>query len=209
MQDVLHVAWRVSPLAYPRVWRRCDHCKERRPFDCSGKFRINAQKKRLDVWLIYHCGRCGQTWNCPIHERRAVTDLDPALLQAYAANDADVARRHAFDLAGLQRHGGLVEAVAEVVVRKEMLDGMVRNAGLLVIDIALAGPCGLRLERLLTRELGLARSRVQALHREGALALAPAGRKLLRQPPRDGQSVTLHLARLSDLAVSILDRAIG
>ena len=209
MRSVLHVGWRVSPLALPRIRRYCEHCKQRTAFDCSGKFRSNAHRKRLDVWLIYRCSRCEATWNCPIHERCSVADIEPALLQAYAENSAEAVRRHAFDLANLRRHGVEPEAAAEVAVRKRVTVGAVCNTERLVISLALAGPCALRLGRLLARELGLSRSRLQALHDSGTLVLSPAGAKRLRQPPRDGQSVVLHLERVPDFAEAILVRAVG
>jgi hypothetical protein len=209
MQGVLRVSWRVSPLTAPQVWRHCERCKQRTPFDCSGKFRSNAHKKRIDVWLIYRCVRCDATWNLPIHERRRIVDFEPAQFQAYAANEAEVVRRHAFDLANLRRHGVEPEAAAEVAVRKRVTVGAVCNTERLVISLALAGPCALRLGRLLARELGLSRSRLQALHDSGTLVLSPAGAKRLRQPPRDGQTVVLHLERVPDSAAAILQRAVG
>ena len=41
----------------------------RRPFISSDRFRVNANKQRLDVWLIYRCGCCEQPWNLAVHER--------------------------------------------------------------------------------------------------------------------------------------------
>jgi hypothetical protein len=51
------------------------------------KFRTNAQKKRIDVWLIYRCSTCDETWNLPIYERVAIGDLAPGEFQAIACND--------------------------------------------------------------------------------------------------------------------------
>ena len=47
------VTWRVVPLHTPRVIRRCSRCDTTRNFACTEKFRVNAQKRLLDVWLIY------------------------------------------------------------------------------------------------------------------------------------------------------------
>lgn len=209
MQGVLHVGWRVSPLAFPRVWRHCDHCKEHRPFDCSGKFRINAQKKRLDVWLIYHCRRCGRTWNCPIHERCRFENIGSARFQAFSENAPELVRHHAHDVAHLRRHAGHVEPASDIAVEKVVQSGAQQDAGLLVVTLALAAPCELRLERLLARELALSRSRLRALHEAELLSFSPSGRAPLRQGLRDGQQVVLRLDRLASLSAQVLRAACG
>ncbi len=58
MPETLRVTWRVTPLQPPLVRRHCSRCAAARAFACSLKFRTNAQKKRLDVWLIYRCSAC-------------------------------------------------------------------------------------------------------------------------------------------------------
>ena len=51
------------------------------------KFRTNAQKKRIDVWLIYRCSACDEVWNLPIFERVATGDIAPDAFDAIARND--------------------------------------------------------------------------------------------------------------------------
>ena len=112
MQNVLGVRWIVAPLETPRIWRSCGRCNARRPFASSGKFRVNAQKKRLDARLIYRCGDCEQTWNRPLVERRPVEAVPPDLLRALTVNDAALARRYAFALAGLPHQAPPAEFTA-------------------------------------------------------------------------------------------------
>ena len=50
-----------------------------RAFVCSERFRVNAQKKSLDVWLNYRCDSCEDVWKFPLLERRPVSELGPAL----------------------------------------------------------------------------------------------------------------------------------
>ena len=52
-----------------KMIRRCGGCGKKMVFECAGKFRVNANGRRLDVWLIYRCQRCGHTWNIPLYER--------------------------------------------------------------------------------------------------------------------------------------------
>ena len=65
------------PRTPPQPWLACSRCRDIRPFRCSEKFRLNANGKRLDAWLIYRCGSCDNTWNRPVLERRNRRDIDP------------------------------------------------------------------------------------------------------------------------------------
>lgn len=136
--QVLAVRWRVAPAAVPRVLLHCPRCGRDRFFASSGRFRVNAQKKRLDAWLIYGCSVCGRTWNFPVFERLAVRDVDPALLGRLHGNCAVLAAEWGSDLAALGRHVRVVEPVASQV-SKELIS-TARDAPLLQISIACAGP---------------------------------------------------------------------
>jgi hypothetical protein len=174
------------------------------PFACSLKFRVNAQKKRLDVWLIYRCCVCDDTWNLPIFERAAVGDIDA--FDAIARNDPALALRYAFDRTRLMRHGA-VEEHPEVSIHKARDAGCPRTAGAITIALALARPCGLRLDRLLALGLGLSRGEIGRLHETGAL---PAARKSLRSSIADGQTIAIDLAALdAKLAENLRRGALG
>lgn len=203
MQNVLGVRWIVTLLETPRIWRTCGRCNARRPFASSGKFRVNAQKKRLDAWLIYRCGDCEQTWNRPLLERQPLEAVAPDLLQALTANDAALARRYAFDLAGLPHQAPPADFAA--VRLEKRLEQPCERPALLRLALVLPHPCGLRLDRLLAGGFGIARGTVQRL----PLTLEPALRKPFSQPLRDGLGVKLDLAALpADVAGRILAAAV-
>lgn len=88
-----------------RVRRHCKKCGGKREFVSSGLFRVNANKRKLDVWLVYRCARCGASWNLPIYERVSVGRLSPEEREGFAQNDAALARQYAMDAALLARHG--------------------------------------------------------------------------------------------------------
>jgi hypothetical protein len=162
------------------------------PFACSMKFRTNAQKKRVDVWLIYRCRACEETWNLPIHERLAVSEIAPDLFQAIARNDSALARRYAFDRQRLAPHGRVEESAA-FEIRKSPREECDGNASVIDITLALAWPCGIRLDRLLASELGMTRSQLRTLHERGALRVLHAT-KPLRSPIADGLSISIDLS---------------
>jgi hypothetical protein len=179
------------------------------PFVCSTKFRTNAQKKRIDVWLIYRCHGCGETWNMPILERVPVAEIAPEDFQAIARNDPVLAMRHARDLAQLSRYSNRVEESLDIEVRKQAPLAIPADAAVLEISITLALPCVLRLDRLLPRELGVPRSGLHALLGRGALRLSPAPRKGLRSHVTSGQMISIDLGGDAALAALMCRRALA
>jgi hypothetical protein len=53
----------------------------------EGRFRINANGKLLDVWLLVRCVSCDQTSKVTVHERIPVRSLDSLQLHAFETND--------------------------------------------------------------------------------------------------------------------------
>lgn len=200
MHESLCVTWRVTPLQPPLVRRHCSRCSADMPFACSLKFRANAQKKRLDVWLIYRCSACEDVWNLSIFERAAVGEIDA--FDAIAHNDPALALHYAFDRTRLMRHGALEEH-PEVAIHKTHDAGCPRTAGVIAIALALARPCGWRLDRLLAFGLGLSRGELGRLLEAGAL---PAARKSLRNSISDRQTIAIDLAALDATLAESLRR---
>ncbi|AZO35829.1 MAG: DUF1062 domain-containing protein [Mesorhizobium sp.] len=198
MSSTLRVLWTIAPAIAPRPFINCNRCGGFRPYKCSEKFRVNANGKRIDVWLIYRCSGCENSWNFTILERQNRHDIEPALLAALESNDPALARRHAFDAAPLRNRAGRVEESPDVTVRKEPLDGEPGHANALALELRLEGTTPLRLDRLLAGELGLSRSRLQALDDRRRLTMEPDGAKALRKPVRDGLAVRIGLADEAD-----------
>lgn len=99
------IVWEVEYLSVPSVIKYCKKCKGKREFICSGQFRINAQRKTLDIWLIYKCSNCNTTWNETIYSRIPPKSLKPELLEAFYKNDEALVVRFAEDTELLQKNG--------------------------------------------------------------------------------------------------------
>ncbi|MBS1183817.1 MAG: putative cytoplasmic protein [Proteobacteria bacterium] len=196
MSDRLFVRWTIVPRDCPRPVFACPTCGGDRPFHPSGKIRLNANGKRLDAWLIYKCDACDRTWNRPIFERRLTTDLPPGDLAALRAGDPALVRRLAFDLTALRRKTSVIVHSDALDVGKAVTGGDRRATGV-EVAFAVPYPVGLRLDRLLATELGLARSRIAALADAGRLKVA-GGASALNRPPRDGQGIRLDLDGVND-----------
>jgi hypothetical protein len=199
LSEILCVTWRVTPLHPPRPRRHCGSCKTTTPFVSSGRFRTNAQKKRLDIWLIYRCAVCDGTWNMPIVERCPVVHIPPDQLQRFMHNDPMTAIRHAFDLSLLARHSDQIEHDMATAIEKRIDGGNFADATYLDIAIVLSLSCRLRLDALLARELGVTRSALLKLCEAGAIVLTSL--KAIRAPAFDGQRIRIDLAKTRQCGV--------
>lgn len=194
MSRWLRVRWTLTPKFPPRPWRRCRGCGGQQPFVTSDKFRLNANGKRLDAWLVYRCTSCNGTWNRTILERKLVTELDPVLLAGLEANDLTLARRVSFDLASLRRMAERVDEAGDVDVSEYLLADEPAMRSALEIHLVAPFPVAARLDRLLADQLGLSRSQIVAMADAGRLMPVQA----LRKRVRDGTVVRIELVLGSD-----------
>lgn len=100
----MKVTWTVTPVGYQRIAKRCPSCKIKRDFTPSGAFRVNSQKKVLDVWSIYKCTHCDYTWNISLFSRLHVSKIDRQLYHRLMSNDAARVQHFACDIATLKRN---------------------------------------------------------------------------------------------------------
>ena len=82
-----------------RVVHKCWHCGKKMTFISTRRFRVNANKNKLDVWLIYQCKKCKHTLNIPIYERVSPQKIPKELYEGFLANDEELALRYAADSA--------------------------------------------------------------------------------------------------------------
>lgn len=100
----MKVTWTVTPVGYQRIAKRCPSCNVKREFSPSGAFRVNSQKKVLDVWSIYKCTHCDYTWNISLFSRMHVSKIDRQLYHRLMTNDAATVQHFASDIAILKRN---------------------------------------------------------------------------------------------------------
>ncbi|MGX5850501.1 DUF1062 domain-containing protein [Mesorhizobium sp. PL10] len=208
MSGTLRIHWAIAPEIAPRPLINCNRCGTLKAYRCSDKFRVNANGKRIDVWLIYRCIDCDNSWNFGIFERWNRRDIEPTLLAALESNDPVLARRHAFDVVALRSRVGRVEEFSDVVVHKQRLCHNGDSATALELRLGLELPTSLRLDRLLAGELGISRSRLQALEEKRLLVVDPDGAKALRKPAREGTTIRIDLAGEPDRR-AIISAAVG
>lgn len=87
--------WEIKVKNTPLLIKKCSHCESDR-FYCSDKFRMNAQKKNIDVWLIYRCVKCDNTCNMTLLSRTKPDLINKKLFHSFSMNDREVAWQYAF-----------------------------------------------------------------------------------------------------------------
>ncbi len=154
------------PTCLPLVLRRCHTCASER-FRANGKFRVNANHKLIDAWLLVLCTGCGETAKLTVFERMNVRCVRPELLDRLHDNDLGLAaellqdpvvrrrNRIALDWAGAWR----LDTGGSDHLDREVIDIAVRFAARIPV----------RPVRLIAEGCGLSRAEVERLIREGNL----------------------------------------
>lgn len=151
-------------LSPPKLQRHCKKCGGKEQYSSSGLFRMNANKKNLDVWLIYRCDRCKNTWNMEIFSRIPSKALPEALLRGFQSNDERLALAYASDMALLKKHALEILPPALEIAGELPLPG---EPALLTLD-ASAFP-GLRLGAILKQKLQISAKSLDALLESGCI----------------------------------------
>lgn len=196
MSNVLRLQWTIVPQKPPQPWLNCNRCGGLRLFESSGKVRVNAQGRCLDVWLVYNCIACKNSWNRPIFERRSVREVEAPLMNAILRNDPDYVLGLAFDLEDLRRRSERIAEFPGVDVRKEALNRPMSSVDMLELRLVAPFPVSLRLDRFLATELKLSRARVEKLAASDVLRISTAGVRALRRHVKDQTIVQIAICSL-------------
>ncbi|GAA5192309.1 DUF1062 domain-containing protein [Rugosimonospora acidiphila] len=84
--------WLVRATDFPIIRRRCRTCPSTQ-YRTHGKFRVNANHKLLDVWLLALCVGCGETVKLTVLERVHVRSIPPTMLDGFHDNAAPLAAK--------------------------------------------------------------------------------------------------------------------
>lgn len=87
-----------------KIYHRCGGCGKKQEFINSGKFRVNANGNRVDVWLIYRCRKCKHSWNLTIYERMRPSRIRPEDYERFLENDPELAIEYGKDMDFLKRN---------------------------------------------------------------------------------------------------------
>ena len=165
--------WAVRQSAMPTVVRRCPDCSgtRHRP---SGRIRVNANGKLLDVWLLLNCAACDRTSKVPVHERVHVSSLEPARLVAYEDNDPAVVRGLAMSASLAAKNGYRLDWTGTWELETRTPLHALDDRSPLRVQVRFELPAPVRVERLLMLGLGLSRNGIRRMVGDGRIQLPPA-----------------------------------
>lgn len=160
--------WKITSKELPTVKRNCPKCKSKREFINSGKFRVNANGKNIDVWLIFRCGLCSATWNMTVYERKRADSFDPGEYRGFLENDPYLAEAYGrnAELFSSNKALALLEEKAYTVDKWES-DREQKEKEVQEIELMVPFPMALRVDSLLADQLGISRSALKKQCREG------------------------------------------
>nr|WP_305136891.1 DUF1062 domain-containing protein [uncultured Schaedlerella sp.] len=99
------IIWEVQSLSLLPALKYCKKCGRKNLFTCSRQFRINSQRRYLDIWLIYKCSDCNSTWKAAVYSRISPQALKLELLDGFYKNDNELVEKYAMDSQFLQANG--------------------------------------------------------------------------------------------------------
>ena len=162
--------WAVRQCALPAILRPCPDCSgtRHRP---SGKIRMNANGKLLDVWLLLLCAACDRTSKVSVHERVHVQSLDPGRLVAYENNDPAVVRELAASASLAAKNGYRLDWTGTWELETDTPFYTSDDSEPFRVLISFELPVPIRVERLVMLGLGLSRAEVRRMVADGRIRL--------------------------------------
>ncbi|MCS4304044.1 DUF1062 domain-containing protein [Chryseobacterium sp. BIGb0232] len=91
----IEYTWVIKAKNTPLFKKKCNHCDSER-FHCSDKFRLNAQKKNIDIWLIYRCVKCHHRYNMTVFSRIRTESISKEKFNQLSENDVNLVWEYAF-----------------------------------------------------------------------------------------------------------------
>jgi hypothetical protein len=167
--------WVIRELGLPAIVKACVSCRFTRHHP-TGKFRVNANGKLLDIWMLIHCELCGRTSKIPIHERIYVRELERERLLMFQNNDPAMVRDLVMDgaLAGRAAYQLDWSGTWELETDVPFYEPEREDPAPLEVVIRFELPAPIRVGKLLTAGFGLSRSAVRGMVDSGRIRLPMA-----------------------------------
>lgn len=192
------ITWEVKVKNTPLLIKKCSHCDSDR-FYCSDKFRMNAQKKNIDVWLIYRCVKCDNTCNLTLLSRSKPDLIDKTLFHSFSMNDKDTAWKYAFSTEmerknNLRLDYGSVEY--EVIPNTSLEDLLNLSNEVIKIHIKCEFEFDLKLSSLIRRRFSLSANQVKRMFEDGIITIT-SNKPPQKHKVKDGDMILIQREGLS------------
>jgi len=157
-QPHIVLPWIVRRTRLPLLSLRCVDCPSRSATTGRGRFRINANGKLLDVWLLVRCVSCDRTSKLTVHERAPVRSLDPLMLDGYHANESELVAATLLDPLFARRNRFTLDWGG--AWRLDTSPAWIDEDWPVQVEVVFSDPVPVRPERLISHGLGLSRNQV-------------------------------------------------
>jgi len=158
--------WEVKAKNTPLLKKKCNHCNSDR-FQCSDKFRLNAQKKNIDIWLIYRCVTCNNTYNMNVFSRIRTESISKNLFDKFSENNLETAWTYAFSLETIRKNNVETdpESVEYEIIRDDLSVEDLTNMKNEMISFQMEYPFdfNVRVSTVIRKCLGLSSSQLNQL----------------------------------------------
>ena len=160
MSSQPHIAlpWVVRRTRLPLLSLRCADCRSESARTGEGRFRVNANGKLLDVWLLVRCVACDRTSKLAMHERVPVKSLDPAELHGYRVNDPELVASRLLDPLLARRNRFALDWTG--AWRLDAPSPWLDETWPVQVEVVFEDPVPVRPDRLIAQRLGLSRNEV-------------------------------------------------
>lgn len=162
------VEWEINPEGTPSIIRYCSKCGGKSEYVNTGNFRVNANGNSIDVWLIYQCQKCRTTYNLSIHERIKPDKILSKEYEKYLSNNQKTAQDCGFDSRIFKKNRVEVDYdnVTYQIIKRELNKTSDKNEEQVII-IRCEYELPIRINKIISQELGLSRSKVNLFIEDG------------------------------------------
>ena len=159
---------------------------------------MNAQKKNIDVWLIYRCVKCDNTCNLTLLSRSKPDLIDKTLFQSFSMNDKDAAWKYAFSTEmerknNLRLDYGSVEY--EVIPDTSLEDLLNLSNEVIKIYIKCEFEFDLKLSSLIRRCFSLSANQVKRMFEDGIITIS-GNKPPQKHKVKDGDMILIQKEKL-------------
>lgn len=162
MSYVKKTQWSIEPDDSFKVIRNCSKCGCKTNYVNTNNFRVNANGNNIDVWLIYQCEKCKNTWNLEIYKRIKPSKLSQREYRKFLDNDEALAFKYGTEKEFFKGNKAIINEES-IKFQAINIDGhtVVEEGQILVIR----NPYGLkfRLDKVLSEIMGKSRSDIKDL----------------------------------------------
>lgn len=168
MSYLRKIEYRIIPEKSYEVIHKCSGCGSKTHFINTGRFRVNANGNKLDVWLIYQCEICKHTLNLSIYERTDRKRIPKEEYALFLENDEALAQIYGMNVSFFGRNRVEVDwnNMTYRVERLQEGDCEVKESGYRLGDaIMIYNPHGIKMrpEKIVGQILDVSRSMVKKL----------------------------------------------